>query len=399
MPLSQDTYRHTHLTSDQMIAYLMLQYSNEERHEIEQHLLNCPLCQDAMDGFETMNVREIEMDLDQIQLRLEESVRLKKFNYKPIAIAAGISVLLVSIFFSYQFYNNTMQQKGLAMENEKEVVQNSFEDTSEVMEVTEEVLESVDEDLYAIQDTEETTLEEPPVRKIQEKISPSAAAAPNEKMEVITPTAEAVAAVKPQEKGLLKATNEENLAVEEENFSAIEEDMAFGDGASDESLAMDEVIEKKDAPQRMKATGAVVSASHAETMKKLAAPETVISDSTRNENIVVETTEEVSEIPDVKTNAMPFDGLNAYTQLISANLVYPEEALENQISGDVVLSFNVARTGQIENIKVVTGIGSGCDEEAKRLIQDSGRWKPATLNNEPIEATTTFTVVFKIPEE
>lgn len=62
-------------------------------------------------------------------------------------------------------------------------------------------------------------------------------------------------------------------------------------------------------------------------------------------------------------------GKEAFQEFIKKNLIYPEEALKNQIEGLVHLSYEVNDRGEIIRPKVVKGIGYGCDEEALRLIK------------------------------
>ena len=61
-------------------------------------------------------------------------------------------------------------------------------------------------------------------------------------------------------------------------------------------------------------------------------------------------------------------GSQAMKKFIGSNLRYPDEALEKQIEGTVYLSYTVNNDAEIEDIKVIKGIGFGCDEEAIRLI-------------------------------
>lgn len=61
-------------------------------------------------------------------------------------------------------------------------------------------------------------------------------------------------------------------------------------------------------------------------------------------------------------------GKNALIEFINQNLQYPNEALENSISGKVLLSFKVNFDGHVSDIKVIKGIGYGCDEEAVRVV-------------------------------
>lgn len=61
-------------------------------------------------------------------------------------------------------------------------------------------------------------------------------------------------------------------------------------------------------------------------------------------------------------------GMQAMRQLIRDNMVYPPAALENKIEGTVHLRYSIDRYGKVFNIKTVSGIGYGCDEEAVRLV-------------------------------
>jgi TonB family protein len=61
-------------------------------------------------------------------------------------------------------------------------------------------------------------------------------------------------------------------------------------------------------------------------------------------------------------------GKKAFDLFIRENLKYPLEALENQIEGDVYITYEVSDNGVVLNPVVRHGIGHGCDEEALRLI-------------------------------
>ena len=61
-------------------------------------------------------------------------------------------------------------------------------------------------------------------------------------------------------------------------------------------------------------------------------------------------------------------GKKAFNAFIKENMVYPEEALQSGTEGDVIVTYEVTDNGEVLNPKVKHGIGSGCDEEAVRLI-------------------------------
>lgn len=77
-------------------------------------------------------------------------------------------------------------------------------------------------------------------------------------------------------------------------------------------------------------------------------------------------------------------GMEAWAKYIQKNLRYPSIAQEEGVGGKVFLSFVVEKDGTITDVKVVKGIGYGCDDEAMRVIKKSPRWKAGMQNNLPV---------------
>lgn len=61
---------------------------------------------------------------------------------------------------------------------------------------------------------------------------------------------------------------------------------------------------------------------------------------------------------------------------LSKNIKYPSEARKNKVKGRVYVSFVVEKNGSLSNINVLRGIGSGCDEEAIRVVKSMPKWNP-----------------------
>lgn len=90
------------------------------------------------------------------------------------------------------------------------------------------------------------------------------------------------------------------------------------------------------------------------------------------------------------------DGQAALQKFLKDNLKYPNIAKDSGIEGKVLVQFVVTKEGKLEKISVVRGIGSGCDEEAMRLILIMPRWKPAKNNNLPVSFRYTLPITFKL---
>jgi len=80
-------------------------------------------------------------------------------------------------------------------------------------------------------------------------------------------------------------------------------------------------------------------------------------------------------------------------KFIKANLKYPVIAQEMGVSGTVIVNFAVGRDGRISRIKVMRGIGSGCDEEAIRVLEKMPAWSPGKQGGKPVMVS--YTVPFK----
>ena len=82
-----------------------------------------------------------------------------------------------------------------------------------------------------------------------------------------------------------------------------------------------------------------------------------------------------------------------FGRYLSSSIDYPESAMVNDAQGVVLVSFTVDRTGDLTDIEVVSEtIGFGLEEEAVRVIKESGLfWLPALQNDQPVK------VKFRIP--
>ena len=70
-------------------------------------------------------------------------------------------------------------------------------------------------------------------------------------------------------------------------------------------------------------------------------------------------------------------GDKARMDFLVKNLVYPKHAREVGIEGTVFITFVIEEDGSVSNIKILRGIGGGCDEEAVRVTKLMPKWIPA----------------------
>jgi len=103
------------------------------------------------------------------------------------------------------------------------------------------------------------------------------------------------------------------------------------------------------------------------------------------DSVVISLNEEQPEFP---------GGEDALMYFLARNIKYPIYARENDIQGTVYLSFIIEPDGKITNIKVVQGIGGGCDEEAVRVVSIMPQWKPGKQLNKPVRVQFNLPIRF-----
>ena len=113
--------------------------------------------------------------------------------------------------------------------------------------------------------------------------------------------------------------------------------------------------------------------------------------------VVEETIED--DAPFVTAETMPtFQGgdLNTFRNWVQSNVKFPRIALENGISGRVILSFVIERDGRLTNIKVLRTPDRSLSEEAVRVLSQSPKWTPGKQRNQVVRVSYTLPVEFRV---
>ncbi len=88
------------------------------------------------------------------------------------------------------------------------------------------------------------------------------------------------------------------------------------------------------------------------------------------------------------------DGEEALYKYLRDNIEYPAMASENRIAGQVVIQFVVSKEGEIQNAKIIKGLGGGLNQEALRVVNRMPKWKPGKHNGKPVAVTFTLPIKF-----
>jgi TonB family protein len=89
-------------------------------------------------------------------------------------------------------------------------------------------------------------------------------------------------------------------------------------------------------------------------------------------------------------------GKKAFQEFIRKNLKYPKEALREKVEGTVHVKYRVDGLGRVTQAEVTHGIGSGCDEEALRVVK-SLKYGKAKNRGVRVTASMRTKINFKIP--
>ena len=122
-----------------------------------------------------------------------------------------------------------------------------------------------------------------------------------------------------------------------------------------------------------------------EIIEEYVAPEVVEEEVVEQE--IFQIVEEMPAFPGGEQKLMEY---------VAKNIKYPQIARETGIQGRVFVGFVVEPDGSISNVKLLRGIGGGCDEEAMRVIKSLPKWKPGKQRGKAVRVSYQIPVFFKL---
>lgn len=118
------------------------------------------------------------------------------------------------------------------------------------------------------------------------------------------------------------------------------------------------------------------------------------------EYVPIEIEEEVVEEAPIFTvvESMPEfrGGMEELYTYLGNNIKYPVMAKESGIQGKVYVTFVVEKDGSITDVRVLRGIGGGCDEEAVRVVESMPNWTPGKQRGKPVRVQYNLPVRFTL---
>lgn len=89
-------------------------------------------------------------------------------------------------------------------------------------------------------------------------------------------------------------------------------------------------------------------------------------------------------------------GVEEMYKYLGKAVKYPEMAKDAGISGTVYVTFEVDKEGNIKDVKVLRGIGGGCDEEAIRVVKAMPKWKPGKQRGKAVRVQFNLPIKFTL---
>jgi protein TonB len=97
----------------------------------------------------------------------------------------------------------------------------------------------------------------------------------------------------------------------------------------------------------------------------------------------------------VEKKPEPVNGFKNFYQQLAKNLKYPNQAKHMGTEGKVFVEFIVNKNGEPSDLKIIRGIGSGCDEEALRILSLT-KWEPGKQRGKPVRVKMGMQLNFKL---
>lgn len=90
-------------------------------------------------------------------------------------------------------------------------------------------------------------------------------------------------------------------------------------------------------------------------------------------------------------------GTEAFHEFLQRNLRYPQEAVDKEVSGTVVVQFVVDQAGVLKDVEALSG-PIELQAEAVRVIRKSAYWLPARQNGRFVKSYKKQPIVFKLDQ-
>lgn len=393
-----------HLTRDAMLRYLNNRDEAGERLAMDEHLKNCELCADAMEGLQLFeNPVEVEAALSRIDDKVAS--RDERRSIAPVwrryaAAAAVVVVMGTSLWLVNDMMmpggndlahaeteeteaapapkNTTIQEKqepgspdaeintGLVTEGDSGNTGNYSFNWESDTDGARNGLSNPGTNSTIVQEKRGDYLEEPETEIVSVEAEPIMADVPAVEEESQKRTAVQPPVVSSQNYGFGGANNQPSG-----NAPPVAQDKVTSDNATDVVDAEDLVNAKTD-------TTVVLDEINYVGTVTIATTESVNKSGDRQENTSLELSDEKGI-----TRAPEFTGGTEALKAYLATFKKPDNTVG--ISGAVYVSFTVKPNGKVKDVTIERGLHQDIDAALVKFLEDMPKWEPALQNGDKVE--------------
>ena len=356
------------LTPEAIRLYIDGKLTGESLLKISRHLEECPLCNEAAEGFKLMpDHKEQEETVQDIRKGLFMLLNEKKLSpgdkkirrvYKYVAAAASV-IIVVGIFSIYHFF--LRQENDMIADN----IQTEKTDSETKYE-------------KQLQPDREKEIVAPAVTLVQQPKG-EGSGIDTKKSELVTIDKQEEIEEQELMAEEIKPEFKEKISMQ---VSAIQIADKEGDDMDKEAALSDEgqvyEISGVEGPEETKQKKSAVAGISAQ-------PEPVVFEKQGAPGV-----SGVEEEMEIQPQFI-VEGYEDFDDYIRKNVRYPEAALTKGIDGNVKVEFFVNKKGKVIKVSVVEGIDEIINNEAIRVVSSSPRWIAAEIKGK--KTTTKMTVI------
>jgi TonB family protein len=379
------------LTREALECYLRGELSDEQKARIEQYLEDSPFEQEALEGLKKQLNQNLHIELEELddritaktreKARIQQPHRIKPYYWAAAAglvALVGLTVLLVFMFRSPSEKQLTVDSRQLTVENPEQ--------------------SAVSGQRSAVSGQPSAVNGQPSAVSGQRSaVSGQPSAVSGQRSAVSSPETLTV------DNRQLTIDNSQPVG----DIAVVEDDAVISEDIRPVEVANNMEMENEDADvskdietQQMdegQALNEVVVTQKGTGSSKKAMEEHYQISGNANALPREDTTAEETQIFIVVESMPEFPGGDkALYKYLADSLHYPRAAIENNIQGRVFVTFIIEKDGSISNVRVLRGIGGGCDEEALRVVQNMPKWIPGKQRGKPVRVQYNLPIKFSL---
>ena len=94
-------------------------------------------------------------------------------------------------------------------------------------------------------------------------------------------------------------------------------------------------------------------------------------------------------------------GYDSMYAFIQDHFVYPLKAIENNIQGQVIVTFEVGAKGDVSNVRLSQSIENcpECNQAAMDVVRKFPRWTPEKVKGKAVESTFNLPITLELEQE